>query len=189
MKNSILLLLLPMLLACNQGNKSVAATLEAPTDVVARAVSPTEALLSWTDNAADGKGYYVFEALGQPVASLPARSTSYTFRGLEPEHTYSFSVQAFGEDGRLSLKVTAAPLTLPAVEPEPGPDDAIRFDWTAVTAGALPEGIRLYKTSGQVEGRPLIAWYAIADPKEVAVRVLYPGGGKKATIDQQAEAD
>lgn len=197
MKNSILYFLLPMLLACSgPANKSL--TLAAPTDVSARAISATEAVLNWTDNADGENGYYVFSSGVQPVASLPAGSTSYQFADLEPEKTYIFGVQAFGKDGVLSLKATAEPLVMPAVEPEPQPDpdpdpdpqpdDAIRFNWTAVSVAGLPETVKIYKTTDQLEGRAFNAWYAIADPTEVNVKVLYPGNGGKATIDSQAES-
>ena len=193
MKNSILLLL-PLLLSCSGKGQTPVVTLKAPTNVSARATSPTEAVLTWTDNADGEEGYYVFDKGVQPVATLPAGSTSHAFSGLEPETTYTFGVQAFGKDGILSLKVTAPPVTTPAQEPEPGPgpgpepeDDAIRFGWTAVTVSDLPEAIEIYETTDLLEGRAFHAWYAIADPKEVDVRVMYPGGGQKATIDKQAE--
>lgn len=186
MKNNMLPILLPLLLSCTQTKQPAAATLAAPSDVVAQAVSATEATLTWTDHADGEDGYYVFGKTLQPVATLPSGSTAYTFEGLEPESTYTFGVQAFGKDGALSLKVTAPPVTTPAKEPEPGPDDAIRFNWTAVSAAGLPETVKVFTTTDKLEGRAFRAWYAIADPKEVAVRVLYPGNGQKATIDKQA---
>jgi len=198
MKNNMFpILLLPLLLSCTQAKQPAVATLAAPTDVVAEAISATEVILNWTDNAEGEDGYYVFDKTVQPVASLPAGSTTYTFDGLEPETSYSFGVQAFGKDGILSRKVTAQPVTTPARKPEPGPepepepepDDAIRFNWTAVTVSGLPETIEIYETTDPLEGRAFHAWYAIADPKEVAVRVLYPGNGQKATIDDQASAN
>lgn len=107
MKNKMLSLLLPLLLSCAPAKQPAAATLAAPSEVVAKAVSATEATLSWKDNADGEEGYYVFGTGVQPVATLPAGSTSYAFKGLEPSTSYSFGVQAFGKDGILSLKVTA----------------------------------------------------------------------------------
>ena len=192
MKSNMLLVFLPLLLSCTQAKKPAVATLAAPTDVVAQVVSATEATLSWTDNAQGEDGYYVFSTVEQPVASLPAGSTEYTFGNLMPETSYRFGVQAFGKDGVLSLKVTAPPVTTPAQEPEPGPepeDDAICFNWRAVAVNGLPESIGIYETTDPLEGRAFHAWYAIADSKEVAVRVLYPGNGQKATIDDQASVE
>ena len=51
MKNKILLILLPLLLCCTPAKQPAAATLAAPTEVVAQMISTTEALLSWKDNA------------------------------------------------------------------------------------------------------------------------------------------
>ena len=195
MKNKMLFVLLPLLLCCTQVKQPAAATLAAPTEVVAQVISATEALLCWKDNAEGEDGYYVFGAAAQPVATVPAGKPAYVFSGLEPETTYTFGVQAYGKDGALSLKVMAPPVTTPAQEsePEPGPgpgpeDDAIRFNWTGVPESGLPETVKVFKTEDPLNGRPFQAWYAIADPKQVAVRVLYPGCGKKATIDAQAEA-
>lgn len=196
MKNSVVSFILPLLIACSGVNNS-ARTLAAPTDVTARALSATEAVLNWTDNASNEDGYYVFSTGVQPVATLPSGSTSYQFTGLEAEKTYTFGVQAYGKNGGLSLRVNAEPVVMPAAEPDPGPgpddppgpepDDAIRFNWTEVSVAGLPEAVKIYKTTDKLEDRAFNAWYAIADPKEVAVRVLYPGGGNKATIDNQAE--
>lgn len=192
MKNKMLFVLLPLLLCCTQAKQPAAATLAAPTDVVTQVLSATEAILCWKDNAEGEDGYYVFGTGVQPVATVPAGKPAYVFSGLEPETTYTFGVQAFGKDGALSLKVMAPPVTTRALEPEPGPgpepEPTLTFNWTAVTVNGLPEAIALYETSDALDGRPFHAWYAIADPKAVAVRVLYPGGGKKATIDAQAEA-
>lgn len=191
MKNKILFVLLPLLLCCTQAKQPAAATLAAPTDVVTQVLSATEALLSWKDNAEGEDGYYVFGAGVQPVATVPAGNTAYVFSGLEPETAYTFGVQAYGKDGALSLKVMAPPVTTPALEPEPEPEPepALTFQWQSIAVEGLPAAVKVYKTGDPLDGRPFQAWYAIADPKEVAVRVLYPGGGKKATIDAQAEAE
>ncbi len=41
--------------------------------------------------------------------------------------------------------------------------EAITFSWTRIEDSTLPEDIQLYKTSDQLNGRPINAWYAIAD--------------------------
>ena len=54
-------------------------------------------------------------------------------------------------------------------------------------AGA--EGVEVYKTTSQLNGRNFNAWYAIADPTKVDFRVLYPETvGTKKTVAAQAEA-
>ena len=54
---------------------------------------------------------------------------------------------------------------------------------------AQAEGVEIYKTTSQLNGRNFNAWYAIADPAKVDFRVLYPETvGSKKTVSAQAEA-
>ena len=54
---------------------------------------------------------------------------------------------------------------------------------------AQAEGVEIYKTTTQLNGRNFNAWYAIADPSKVDFRVLYPEAvGSKKTIAAQADA-
>ena len=56
-------------------------------------------------------------------------------------------------------------------------------------AYAEAEGVEIYKTISQLNGRNFNAWYAIADPSKVDFRVLYPEAvGSKKTVASQAEA-
>lgn len=52
------------------------------------------------------------------------------------------------------------------------------------------EGVDIYKTTSQLNGRNFNAWYAIADPAVVDFRVMYPEkvGSKKAVASQAEEA-
>lgn len=51
------------------------------------------------------------------------------------------------------------------------------------------EGVEVFKTTSQLNGRNFNAWYAIADPKQVDFKVLYPETvGSKKTVSAQAEA-
>ena len=64
---------------------------------------------------------------------------------------------------------------------EPAP---IRFDWTEMDDFDIPSGIKVYKTSTTLNGRPLNAWYAIADcSKDIELRVLSPSSASQ--IDKQ----
>lgn len=194
MKNSILLFLLPLLLTCKGEGQPTAGAPAAPSEVSASALSPTEALLVWKDNADSEEGYYVFANAVQPFATLPAGSTQFRFTDLEPEKTYTFGVQAFANNGALSLKVTAEPVTTPAPEPEPEPDpnpvEPLSFQWTEVEGLDLPATVKVFKTESTLNGRPLQAWYAVADcTGDIKLRVLFPGKGNKKTIDKQAEED
>ena len=51
------------------------------------------------------------------------------------------------------------------------------------------EGVEIYKTTSQLNGRNFNAWYAVADPSKVDFRVMYPETkGSKKTVQAQAEA-
>lgn len=51
------------------------------------------------------------------------------------------------------------------------------------------EGVEIYKTSSQLNGRSFNAWYAVADPSKVDFRVMYPEEvGAKQSVPAQAEA-
>lgn len=53
---------------------------------------------------------------------------------------------------------------------------------------AEAEGVEIYKTTSQMNGRNFNAWYAIADPSEVDFRVMYPETvGASKTVQAQAE--
>ena len=53
---------------------------------------------------------------------------------------------------------------------------------------AEAEGVEIYKTTSQLNGRNFNAWYAISDPSKVDFRVLYPETvGSKKTVASQAE--
>ena len=65
--------------------------------------------------------------------------------------------------------------------------EAVNLTWEKQSYGLA--GVEVYKTTSQLNGRNLNAWYAIADPTEVDFRVLYPETvGSKKTISSQAEA-
>ncbi len=69
-----------------------------------------------------------------------------------------------------------------AAQPEP-----ISLSWTEESYSELPSAVKVYKTTSTMEGRNFNAWYAIADPKEVDFRVMYPEAvGSKQTVATQA---
>ena len=169
--------------------------LEAPSELKAEAVE-TSAILSWKDNCSTEKGYYVFlDNVSTPAATLPADSQTYTFTGLVPGQTYRMGVQAYGQDNTFSLLVWASDVTIPIPEepepepePDPNPIDAITFTWTEVAGLDLPSAVKVYKTEGTLNNRPVQAWYAIADcTGDVCFRVMYPGAKNNKTLDTQAQ--
>ncbi len=66
--------------------------------------------------------------------------------------------------------------------------ETVTLDWVKQDyAGA--EGVDIYKTTSQLNGRNFNAWYAVADPSKVDFRVMYPETkGSKKTVQAQAEA-
>ena len=193
------LLILLALVACNAKPSGEASTLAQPTDLQAdvqvQQGGDIDVLLSWKDNCSNEEGYYVFLSTpaSKPFATLPAGSTSYLFEKVAAESEFVMGVQAFGKNGALSKMATLRVVTpsIDPVIPEPDPSEALRFHWTAVEGLDLPASVQVFKTTDALEGKPFNAWYAIADcsaGSDVCFRVLYPGGGKKATIDQQASA-
>ena len=201
MKAAFLPLIILAATMCNKEN-SAPKTLEAPSELGVELASPESAVLSWKDNCSSETGYYVFKGLAgegsfkEPSATLPANTVSFLFDGLAPDTEYRFGVQAFGKDNTMSTLVYSATLKTPAKEVPPTPPvpevafgeeiEAITFSWTEVGGLSLPSTVKIYKTEDPLNGRAFNAWYAIADPLEVAVRVLYPGNGVAKTIDQQA---
>ena len=65
---------------------------------------------------------------------------------------------------------------------------AVELNWEK-QAYAEAEGVEIYKTTSQLNGRNLNAWYAIADPSEVDFKVLNTPTGKAntKTVSYQAE--
>lgn len=198
-KISFLLLLLSV--ACGSSKDDNDRTLADPSDLRIEAGSDhLSGTLFWTDNAPNESGYYVFivegtGTAGEPTATLPAGSTSYSFDGLAYDMSYRFGVQAFGKDYAMSRQVWYPELFMtPTTEPvdpqpeDPNPIEAIRFHWTEVSDLGLPAEVKVYKTEDPLNGRAFNAWYAVADPTEVDVRVLFPGKGVTRTLDAQAEA-
>lgn len=65
---------------------------------------------------------------------------------------------------------------------------AVELNWEK-QAYSDAEGVEVYKTTSQLNGRNFNAWYAIADPSVVDFRVMYPETvGSKKTVASQAEA-
>ena len=65
---------------------------------------------------------------------------------------------------------------------------AVELSWEKQNY-ASAEGVEIYKTTSQLNGRNFNAWYAIADPSKVDFRVMYPETvGSKKTVASRAEA-
>lgn len=193
MKRFYLLFLLLAVLACNK--TAPITSLPAPEQVSARLQGEQQILLEWKHAGAEG--FYIMQyGVTQPLAKLPDGSSSFLSGEYAPGSTVQLGVQAFS-DSRISTIAYAAAVTLPKkeepVEPEeddPNPIDPVTFSWDEVTGTELPSSVRIFKTEGTLNGRPLQAWYAAAKTDaDVKLRVLFPGLDNKQTIDAQAESE
>lgn len=193
MKRFYLLFLLLAVLACNK--TAPITSLPAPEQVSARLQGEQQILLEWKHAGAEG--FYIMQyGVTQPLAKLPAGSSSFLSGEYAPGSTVQLGVQAFS-DSRISTIAYAAAVTLPKkeepvepVEDDPNPIDPVTFSWDEVTGTELPSSVRIFKTEGTLNGRPLQAWYAAAKTDaDVKLRVLFPGLDNKQTIDAQAESE
>lgn len=196
MKRFYLLFLLLAVLACNK--TAPITSLPAPEQVSARLQGEQQILLEWKHAGAEG--FYILQyGVTQPLAKLPAGSSSFLSGEYAPGSTVQLGVQAFS-DSRISTIAYAAAVTLPKkeepvepvepVEDDPSPIDPVTFSWDEVTGTELPSSVRIFKTEGTLNGRPLQAWYAAAKTDaDVKLRVLFPGLDNKQTIDAQAESE
>lgn len=195
--SGVLTLFMLSLASCNGKQPAGPDTLPSPTGLSAVLEGTDAARLAWEDPCPDETGYYLFvggsAGVRQEMITLPANTTSYLATGLKSESEYRFSLQAFRDDGALSLRANFPVLQTPAappVEPEPDPSEVLRLRWTEVSGLDLPEAVKVYKTEDPLEGKPFHAWYAVARcDQEVEFKVLFPGDKTTQTIDQQAEAD
>lgn len=196
MKRFYLLFLLLAVLACNK--TAPLTSLPAPEQVSARLQGEQQILLEWKHAGAEG--FYILQyGVTLPLAKLPAGSSSFLSGEYAPGSTVQLGVQAFS-DSRISTIAYAAAVTLPKkeepvepvepVEDDPSPIDPVTFSWDEVTGTELPSSVRIFKTEGTLNGRPLQAWYAAAKTDaDVKLRVLFPGLDNKQTIDAQAESE
>ena len=91
---------------------------EAPSNLVAEAVSETEIQLTWQDNADDEEGFIIYRdvpgtefiyELSQPAENLE----SHTFSSLDPNTSYTFWVKAFNAAGLSESSNEASARTFP----------------------------------------------------------------------------
>ncbi len=61
--------------------------------------------------------------------------------------------------------------------------EAITFTWTRIEEKSLPSDIELYKTSDVLNGRPINAWYAIADVSKGNVEFRMEFSSKAKTLE------
>lgn len=103
---------------------------------------------------------------------------------LEYGKTYHFRTFVVAEREIYYSEETAAALTGESLAP-------IELAWTRQQVAGLPDGIELYKTNSDLNGRKFQAWYAIADcsGEGIELRIQDPGTSSGATVDQQFTDD
>lgn len=82
---------------------TVITSLEAPTNLIGKAVSETQINISWLDNSTTETGYIVERSENgsdfEMIATLPANSTSYSDKNLTPDGVYFYKVKAVTSTG------------------------------------------------------------------------------------------
>jgi hypothetical protein len=110
----------------------------APTNLVARAVSPTEIDLTWQDNSTNELGFRVERSLNgttfTEIATPGPNVQSYNDQGLTPNTTYFYRVTAFNNMGNSAPSNVAAETT-----PKP-PFPVISVSPTSIDFGSVRGG-------------------------------------------------
>ena len=73
----------------------------APTNLASSNVGETSLTLSWTDNASDENGYYVYNNTS-PIDTLPASTITTNISGLSAGTSYTFKVSCYNDAGESS---------------------------------------------------------------------------------------
>ncbi len=135
----------------------------APTNVRATAASPTSATVTWsasTDNVGV-TGYDVYRG-GAKVAQVAGSTLTYTDTGLQPNTTYSYTVDAFDAAGNHSAQSAAATVTTPAgsdTQPPTVPQNvtatassptSVTVGWSASTDNVGVTGYDVYRGGAKV---------------------------------------
>lgn len=98
----------------------------------------------------------------------------------------SYYMRAYVWDASAGKYVYSDPQTI-KLSDQP---ESITLAWSKQTYGSLPSSVEVYKTTSTMNSRAFNAWYAIADPKEVDFKVMYPETvGSTKTVAAQAQAD
>jgi len=103
MKRKYLLLALVALILGLAGCRIITQrTSFAPSDLTGQIVSSSEISLTWKDNSADEKGFYIYRKTTDNysrVGVVLANVDSYNDKGLDPETTYTDKVTAYNDSG------------------------------------------------------------------------------------------
>ena len=133
---------------------------EAPSDLIATAVSSSRIDLSWQDNSSDETGFKIEKKTGSgsysQIATVGAGITSYSNTSLSAGTTCYYRVRAYSSAGNSEYSNEASATTLPPPPPAPTlkspasastvPSLTPRLEWNA-SSGATEYGLQVATTS------------------------------------------
>lgn len=110
-RNIIVLTAMAVAAACQGKQEAEASPMASPSNLSAEQLDQTTVRLTWSDNAQNETGYWVYRRASgdsyyaQPLEKIDADATSYTFRDLTPGSSYDFGVQALSDDMKYHSKI------------------------------------------------------------------------------------
>lgn len=140
------------------------------------AVSNVETGLCWSDS---GKATISDPHLAGPGLSTVGRVTQLILN-LYLEYGTKYSVRAYIKSDEGAFYADAGEMTLQS-EPE-----AISLNWNKLDIRDAHDGIEVYETTEQIEGKNFHAWYAVADLNSGEMEFGTNVPSSVATIDDQA---
>ena len=122
--------------------------------LTARALSATNASLSWNSVSGSPTGYRIFETVGTQtnlIATVSGTTTAYQVDGLTAGSQVSFKVQAFNATSSansqvVALTMPAAPVGTPTLTAKALSATSASLAWNSVSGS--PTGYRIYETIG-----------------------------------------
>ena len=131
-------------------------------------------------SGSDSYGLF-YEGAYYPGPALPGGGASLMQVIPLPKQNTEATVNVYLKNSEGTVYSQGATVAVPA-QPEP-----IKLDWEKLTVAGLPDAVSVYHAKTQLEGKNFEAWYALADPSAVDVKIKVPGAA--ATLENQASAD
>ena len=132
----------------------------APSNLIATAISSSQINLTWQDNSDNETGFKIERRTGSgsysQIATVGAGVTSYSNSGLSTSTTYYYRVRAYNAVGNSEYSSEASAATLPPPPPAPtlkspasvstAPNLTPRLEWNA-SSGAVSYGVQVATSS------------------------------------------
>jgi len=100
----------------------------APSDLTGQIVSSSEISVTWKDNSADEKGFYIYRKTTDNYSRIGvvlADANSYNDKGLDPEATYTYKVTAYNDSGESESSNEITITTTSEEMPPSAPSDLV----------------------------------------------------------------